>query len=242
VSSAHPEPDGDVARQVDRVLTKLKVARGTTRGGTLLTEPMIVAYGRPDDRLDRPRFRDLTLVDQDGRQLGSGAPTYREENWDHGYELRDADERLVLTVRDLQYRRPASEIRAEIRRASPMDAPAQWELVEPDGTIIARRHVTRPAGRRRGGWYFPITEGPREIGRLRARSRVVGFGGRVVCQLEDESGDVLVRVLHTHGRKWARQKRAWVVLEIQNHTPVKLRKFALATGAMAREMLLLGPV
>jgi hypothetical protein len=68
----------------------------------------------------------------------------------------------------------------------------------------------------------------------------VGFGGagRLVCQLEDASGDVLVRVLHTNRRRY---KRAWVMLEIQNHTPIQLRTFALATGAMAREMLLLGP-
>jgi hypothetical protein len=161
---------------------------------------------------------------------------YREEDWNHAYELRDAEERLVLIVRELQDHRPIGEVRAEIKRNSPMDAPPRWEVVEPDDTIIALRNGKRPAGRR-GGVYAPITEGPREIGRLRERFGWWMWRG-LTCQLEDESGDVLVRVLLTNGtREWRRNKRAGVVLEIQDRTPVQLRKFALAQSAMAREML-----
>jgi hypothetical protein len=171
VSSSHPDRDAALARNVGRILTKLKVVRRPTGGGTLLTEPVIVARGSRVQMSTRgPGFPgSLALFDQEGRKLGEVMPMVRtgggslvpivrtngstsdrvkratEEHklWGQEpvYQLRDVDDRRVLTVRQPNVRRADRDARSQ-GLASPVGA--WWEVFGPDDG--ERAHPT-PQGR-----------------------------------------------------------------------------------------------
>jgi hypothetical protein len=207
------------AEDVERLLAKVEVGRRAEGGGTLLTEPVIVARGTSHEHLE--------LLDQHGRQLGvadlvrpagglwlallgrSSSPT--------SYELCDADGRSVLIVREVKL-----SVSERFRRG--------WtcEVLQPGefATITVSR-VGRWSSR-----SYSIAEGPRQIGLLRIEfGTTLVKAGAWLCSVEDETGHDVGTVLLADKRNSS--GRVALVLEVKDGSPAQLRRVAVAAILVA---------
>jgi hypothetical protein len=128
---------------VAQLLSTAMVDRRSGRGGTLMTEPVVVVHGR--------HRGDFELLDQDGGRLGSAVRVggMRSVDAARSYEVRDAHDRYVLHLHE-----------AEL--SSAVWGLTKWHyevvLTGESGKITVQKTSPEPTS---------ISHGPRRIGTMR---------------------------------------------------------------------------
>lgn len=210
----HPPALPD-AREVTDLLDRANIERRRGTGGTLMTEPLVIACGE--------HLQDFELLDQDARRLGSAIHV------DRAYELHDASGRCVLKA----------------AFPSRLIGRTKWtyEVSTPDGsTTISVRRVGRQtdsASVTEGPHTIGMIRKARPQSRGSRGLRAIFAVERPRLLIEDRSGREVACVHIARIRTVG--DRVYLVIERKQGIPEQLRSVSLAASVIVdRELISIG--
>ena len=209
------------AQEIAALLARTKV-RLRAGGGTLASEPVVVVRGKHRSHFD--------LFDCRGKPLGRVVQAGRVD----AYEVRDVDERRVLSLQDVG---PSWRTLGLTKWRYELSMPD-----EPEAISVSRvRRFSATASITQGSLQIGIVRSQVKPGPVAVALRALGSPGRKkspALALEDRIGRQVARIYIARKRRRGPDERVDLIVEVTDGTSEQLRKIAVAASVIAdRELI-----